>query len=95
MGLPLTLPDIIVLDGRVLSPSGELGCPHYPLRRLAIKGDAFAIQSSDAAGQDALDGAAVEPFEVLRAHDKSIKPPEGEEALPCPLPDCAGVCEPC
>ena len=56
---PLTPPDIEVLDGRELSPSGVLGCPHHPLT-LCGQGRAFAIPSSDAASQDALDGAAVE-----------------------------------
>ena len=32
----------------------------------------------DATGQDALDGAAVEPFEDLRTHAKSFQSPEGE-----------------
>jgi hypothetical protein len=30
-GLPSTLPDIEVVDGRELGPSDVLGCPHHPL----------------------------------------------------------------
>ena len=60
-----------------------------------IEGSAFAIPSGDAASQYALDGAAVELFEDLRTHAKSFQPPEGEEALSCPLHDCAGVCGAC
>jgi hypothetical protein len=54
----------------------------------------LAISSGDAAGQDALDGAAVEPLEDPRDVDKSFQPPEVEESLSCPLHDCAGVCGP-
>ena len=32
----------------------------------------------DATSQDALDGAAVEPFEDLRTHAKSFQSPDGE-----------------
>jgi hypothetical protein len=46
----------------------------------------------DAASQDALNGAAVELYEDLRAHDKSFQSPGGEEALSCSLHDCVGVC---
>ena len=52
------------------------------------------IPSDDAASQDALNGAAVELFEDLRAHAKSFQPPEGEEALSCLLHYCVGVCGP-
>ena len=55
---------------------------------------AVAIPSVDAVDQDALNGAAVERFEDLRAHAKPFQPPEGEEALSCPLHDCVGVCVP-
>jgi hypothetical protein len=61
---------------------------------LLLRGGAFSIPSSDAASQDALDGAAVKPFEDLWAHVKSFQPPVGEKALSCPLPDCAGMLSP-
>ena len=57
------------------------------LERLAIGCQAVAIPSGDAAGQDALNVAAVEFMDVM-AHAKSFQPPEGEEALFCPLHDC-------
>ena len=52
---------------------------------------AVAIPGGDAAGQDALDGAAVEPFEDLGTHAKSFQSPEGEKVLSCPLHDCLGM----
>uniref|UniRef100_A0AAZ3Q0N0 F-box and WD repeat domain containing 5 n=1 Tax=Oncorhynchus tshawytscha TaxID=74940 RepID=A0AAZ3Q0N0_ONCTS len=51
---------------------------------LVVRGRAVSIPGSDATSQDALDGAAVEPFEDLRTHAKSFQSPEGE----CPLHDC-------
>ena len=71
-----------VLDGRELGPNDVLGHPHYPLENLAIRWQLVAIKSGDAASHD---GAAVELFEDLRAHDKSFLPNEGKEALLCPL----------
>jgi hypothetical protein len=41
----------------------------------------YSLVSVHRVSQDALDGAA----EELRAHAKSFQPPEGEEALVCPL----------
>ena len=43
------------------------------------------MSSGDAACQDALDCAAVEPFEDLRAHPKSFQPPEGKR-------HCRAIC---
>ena len=40
---------------------------------------AVAIPSSDATGQDALNGAVVELFEDLGSHAKSFQSPEGEK----------------
>ena len=71
---PLTLPGIEVLDGRKLGPSDVLGHSHYPL----LGGRAVAIPGSDTTSQDALDGAAVEPLEDLKTHDKSFQSLEGE-----------------
>ena len=39
-----------------------------------VRCQADSIPSGDAASQDALNGAAVELFEDLRAHDKSFQP---------------------
>jgi hypothetical protein len=49
----------VVLDGRQLSPSDVLGSAHYPLKCLAVGGQAIAVPGSDATVQDALDVAAV------------------------------------
>jgi hypothetical protein len=38
----------------------------------------FTILRGDAANQDALNGASVEHFEDLKAHEKSFQPPEGK-----------------
>ena len=66
--LRLTPPGVEVLDGRQLSPSDVLGHTHYPLQCLAVRGRAIAVPGSDATvrSQDALDVAAVEPFEDLK-----------------------------
>ena len=72
LGLPLTPPGVEVLDGRQLSPSDVLGRTHYPLSCLVVGGQAVAVSGSDATSQDALDVAAVEPFEDLRTHAKSF-----------------------
>jgi hypothetical protein len=71
-GLPLTPPGVEILDGRQLSPTDILGHMHYPLYCFAVGGRAIAVPGSDATGQDALDVAAVEPFEDLRTYDKSF-----------------------
>ena len=39
---------------------------------------AFDVTRGDAASQDSLNGPALEPFEDLKALDKSFQPPEGE-----------------
>ena len=70
--LPLTPPGIEVLNGRELGHNDVLGRTHYPLKCLAVAGQAIAVPGSDATGQDALDVAAVEPFEDLRTHAKSF-----------------------
>ena len=90
-GLPLTPPGIEVLDGRKLCPSDVLGRSHYLLWRLTVRCRAVAIPGGDATGQDALDGAAVEPFEALGTIAKYFQSPEGEKVLLCPLHDCFGM----
>ena len=42
--------------------------------------------------EDALDCAAVEPFEDLRTHAKSFQSSEGEYILSCPLHPSLGCC---
>ena len=56
-----------------------------------VRCQAVAIPSGDATGQDALDGAAVEPFEDMGTHAKSFQSPEGEKVLSCPLHDSLGM----
>ena len=55
---------------------------------------AVAIPSGNADSPDALNGAAVELFQDLRARAKSFQTPEREEVLLCPLQNCVGVCGP-
>ena len=45
--------------------------------------------------EHAVNGAAVERFQGLRAHAKSLPLLEREDSLLCPLQDRVGVCEPC
>ena len=45
---------------------------------LAVGDREVAISGSDATHQDALNGAAVKPFEDLRTHAKYFQSPEGE-----------------
>ena len=49
------------------------------------------MPGGDATGQDALNSAAVEPFEDLGTHDKSFQSPEWEKVLSYPLHNCLGV----
>ena len=58
--------------------AGSLAQVMYALQCLAVGGQAVAIPGSDATSQDALGGAAVEPFEEMRTHAKSFQSPEGE-----------------
>ncbi len=53
-----------VLEGGERDTNDLLSCSHYPLKGLAVGRVAGAIPHSDAASQDALDGASVES-----AHD--------------------------
>jgi hypothetical protein len=50
----------------------------YALPSVVPWGQAVAIPESGATSQDALDGAAVKPFEDLRSHAKYFQSPEGE-----------------
>ncbi len=49
-----------VLEGGERDTNDLLSCSHYPLKELAAGRVAGAIPHSDAARQDALDGASVE-----------------------------------
>ena len=64
---------------------------YWAVRTTLCRCRAVAIPGGDATSQDALDGAAVEPFEDLGANAKYFQSPEGEKVLSCPLHDCLGV----
>jgi hypothetical protein len=49
---------------------------------------AVAISGGDATGQDALNGATVEPFEDLGTDAIYFQSPDWEKVLLCPLLDC-------
>ena len=51
---------------------------------MTVRYQAVAIPGGDATGQDALDGAAVVPFEDLRTHAKSFQSPEGGKGFVVP-----------
>ena len=69
--VPLISPGVEVLDGRQLRPSDVLGRAHYPLVPCSRK-PSNCIKGSNATSQNALDVAAVEPFEDLRTYAKSF-----------------------
>ena len=52
--------------------AGSLAPVMYWALRLTVRCRAVAIPGGEATGQDALDGAAVEPFEDLGTHAKSF-----------------------
>ena len=52
-----------------------------PLESPAVAGGAVAIQGSDIARQDALNGAPIKVCEGLMGQAKFLLPPEFEEAL--------------
>ena len=56
-----------------------------------VRCQAVAIPGGDATVQDALAGAAAEPFEDLWTIAKSFQSPEGEKVLSCPVHDCLGM----
>ncbi len=58
-----------VLEGGERDTNNLLSCSHYPLKGLAAGRVAGAIPHSDAASQNALDGASVEGASVEGAHD--------------------------
>ncbi len=57
---PSPPPPVDVLEGGERDTNDLLSCSHYPLKGLAAGRVAGAIPHSDAASQDALDGASVE-----------------------------------
>ena len=57
----------------------------------SLRSDAEQLHTRHTSGQDALDCAAVEPFEDLGTHGKSFQSSEGKKVLSCPLHDCLGM----
>lgn len=70
-----------VLYGWELTPYDALCHFHYPTLSPAVEGGEAAVRGSDAAGQDALDGAPIEVGEDLRVRAKFLQPPEEEQSI--------------
>ncbi len=89
-------------DGCCRCPGGRgerdtnnlLSCSHYPLEGLAVGRVAGAIPHSDAAGQDALDGASVEGAHDGGRGSGSSEFAEEVETLLCFLGQCCSVVSP-
>ncbi len=71
-----------------------LSCSHYPLKGLAAGRIAGAIPHSDAASQDALDGASVESAHDGGRGSGSSEFAEEVETLLCFLGQCCSVVSP-
>lgn len=84
-----------ILEGGNLTFDKVLACPHHPLQSSAIEVGVVSIPNSDAACQDALDGAAVEHTEDAGAHADSPQASEAVQSLGPSHYVCAmcGLCE--
>jgi len=71
------------------------GSSHNPLQAFVVEGRAVAVPDSDAASQDALQSAGVEPCEDVTIHSILPPPSQEEEALVCLLHNGLGVNGPC
>ncbi len=83
-----------VLEGGERDTNDLLSCSHYPLKGLAAGCVAGAIPHSDAASQDALDGASVEGAHDGGRGSGSSEFAEGVETLLCFLGQCCSVVGP-
>ncbi len=83
-----------VLEGGERDTNDLLSCSHYPLKGLAAGRVAGAIPHSDAASQDALDGASVESAHDGGRGSGSSEFAEEVEALLCFLGQCCSVVSP-
>ncbi len=72
-----------VLEGGERDTNNLLSCSHYPLKGLAAGRVAGAIPHSDAASQDALDGASVEGAQMGARGSGSSEFAEEVETLLC------------
>ncbi len=80
-----------VLEGGERDTNDLLSCSHYPLKGLAAGRVAGAIPHSDAASQDALDGASVEGAHDGGRGSGSSEFAEEVETLLCFLGQCRSV----
>ncbi len=83
-----------VLEGGERDTNDLLSCSHYPLKGLAAGRVAGAIPHSDAASQDALDGASVEGAHDGGRGSGSSEFAEEVETLLCFLGQCRSVVSP-
>ncbi len=83
-----------VLEGGERETNDLLSCSHYPLKGLAAGRVAGAIPHSDAASQDALDGASVEGAHDGGRGSGSSEFAEEVETLLCFLGQCRSVVGP-
>ncbi len=83
-----------VLEGGERDTNNLLSCSHYPLEGLAAGRDAGAIQHSEAASQNALDGASVEGAHDGGRGSGSSEFAEEVETLLCFLGQCRSVVGP-
>ncbi len=83
-----------VLEGGERDTNDLLSCSHYPLKGLAAGRVAGAIPHSDAASQDALDGASVEGAHDGGRGSGSSEFAEEVETLLCFLGQCRSVVGP-
>ncbi len=83
-----------VLEGGERDTNDLLSCSHYPLKGLAAGRVAGAIPHSDAASQDALDGASVEGAHDGGRGSGSSQFAEEVETLLCFLGQCCSVVGP-
>ncbi len=83
-----------VLEGGERDTNDLLSCSHYPLKGLAARRVAGAIPHSDAASQDALDGASVESAHDGGRGSGSSEFAEEVETLLCFLGQCCSVVSP-
>ncbi len=82
------------LEGGERDTNNLLSCSHYPLKGLAAGRVAGAIPHSDAASQDALDGASVEGAHDGGRGSGSSEFEEEVETLLCFLGQCRSVVSP-
>src|SRR4029434_6283207 len=71
------------LHGREMAADDTLRCLHHPLQGLAIGSGAATIPGSDAAREDALNGASIKVFQSFRRHATLLESPQEVNPLLC------------